>query len=68
MRFFSNAIRHRISAKRSRRLPASETPNRRDYEVEWNFAKCSYFFGKQTKSPHESEKILEKGAEAGKLL
>lgn len=39
----------------------------RNFEVEWKFAKYSYFLGLATKDEKESEKIFEKGRDAGKI-
>ena len=39
----------------------------RNYEVEWKFAKYNYFLGKMTPDEEESEKVLDKGEEAGRI-
>lgn len=39
----------------------------RNFEVEWKFAKYSYLLGIATKDEKESEKLFEKGREAGKI-
>lgn len=39
--------------------------NNRNYEVEWKFAKFSYFLGKALSDEKESAAVLEKGKEAG---
>ncbi|HNQ16388.1 MAG TPA: tetratricopeptide repeat protein [Pyrinomonadaceae bacterium] len=48
-------------------LGAARNPNRRNYEVEWKFAKFSYFLGKQTKDDGESERAFELGKQAGRI-
>ncbi|MDM7923451.1 MAG: tetratricopeptide repeat protein [Pyrinomonadaceae bacterium] len=42
-------------------------PADRNYEVEWKFAKFSYFLGKQTSDESEAQAIFERGKEAGKI-
>ncbi len=39
----------------------------RNYEVEWKFAKCSYFLGKLISDEKESEKNFKDGEAAGKI-
>lgn len=41
--------------------------NNRNYEVEWKFARCSYFLGKLISDEKESEKIFKEGEAAGKI-
>lgn len=48
-------------------LGAARNPNQRNYEVEWKFAKFSYFLGKQTKDESESERAFELGKQAGRI-
>lgn len=40
-------------------------PDRRNYEVEWKFARYNYFLGKQMTDESESEKAFEIGRDAG---
>lgn len=42
-------------------------PGDRNFEVEWRFARFSYFLGKQTPDDNEAAAVLEKGKEAGKI-
>ena len=46
-------------------LAAVRNPDARNYEVEWKFAKYSYFLSKQTKDDKEADKILQNGYAAG---
>lgn len=39
--------------------------DRRNFEVEWKFARNNYFLSKQTDSEEEAEKLLKDGANAG---
>lgn len=48
-------------------LDAVRNPAQRNYEVEWKFAKYSYFLGKGTPDASESERIFERGRDAGKI-
>ncbi len=48
-------------------LAQIRNPDKRNFEVEWKFAKYNYFLGEQIKKDEESEKYLENGAEAGKI-
>lgn len=48
-------------------LERVRNPDKRNFEVEWKFAKYSYFLGKQIKKEEESENVLEDGEEAGKI-
>ncbi len=41
--------------------------DRRNYEVEWKYAKYNYFLGKMTTVEDESAKVLDDGAEAGRI-
>ncbi len=42
-------------------------PDNRNYEVEWKFARYSYFFGKLAGKESESDKAFEEGVQAGKI-
>ena len=48
-------------------LAQIRNPNNRNYEVEWKFARCSYFLGKLINDEKESEKIFKDGETAGKI-
>ena len=48
-------------------LNAVRDPNNRNYQVEWTFAKFSYFLGKYVPNRDEGEEILEAGRDAGKI-
>jgi len=48
-------------------LAAVRNPDRRNYEVEWNFAKYSYFLGKKLTGEKEKDQIFEDGKQAGKI-
>lgn len=48
-------------------LSKLRNPDRRDYEVEWKFAKFNYFLGKQTTNEKESEKAFEIGRDAARI-
>ena len=48
-------------------LSAVRDPNNRNYQVEWTFAKFSYFLGKYTDNEDEGEENLEAGRDAGKV-
>ncbi len=48
-------------------LAAVRSPDQRNFEVEWKFAKYSYFLGKYSDDQKEQEKALENGAQAGKI-
>ena len=48
-------------------LEAARDPDNRNYQVEWNYAKHSFFLGKFSTNDEESEEALEKGRDAGKL-
>ncbi len=48
-------------------LASFRKPDDRNFEIEWKFAKYSYFLGTATKDDKESEKIFEKGRDAGKI-
>lgn len=46
-------------------LAAARTSDQRTFEVEWKFAKYSYFLGKQSTDEKECNAAFEKGKEAG---
>ena len=48
-------------------LAGFRSPDQRNFDVEWKFAKCSYFLGVATKDEKDSEKIFTKGRDAGKI-
>lgn len=48
-------------------LAKLRNPDQRNFDVEWKFAKYSYFLGQQATDQKESEKSFEKGRDAGKL-
>lgn len=48
-------------------LAASRTPEARNFEVEWKFAKYNYFLGKSLNDENESRKAFETGETAGKI-
>jgi tetratricopeptide (TPR) repeat protein len=48
-------------------LDAVRSPGQRSFEVEWKFAKYSYFLGKETADQAESERIFERGRDAGNI-
>ena len=48
-------------------LAAVRDPNNRNYQVEWTFAKYSYFLGKYSPNEDEGEEHLEAGRDAGKI-
>ena len=50
-----------------RELNAVRDPDNRNYQVEWLFAKYSYFLGKYLPNQDEGEDILEAGRDAGKV-
>ena len=50
-----------------RLLAAARNPGNRSYEVEWKFAKYSYFLGRQSDDEEESEKALDEGEHAGRI-
>ncbi len=41
--------------------------NDRNFDVEWQFSKYSYFLGKELKSDDEASAVLEKGRDAGRI-
>jgi tetratricopeptide (TPR) repeat protein len=50
-----------------RELNGVRDPDNRNYQVEWLFAKYSYFLGKYLPNQEEGEAILEAGRDAGKV-
>jgi tetratricopeptide (TPR) repeat protein len=46
---------------------ALRDPQNRNFEIEWNFAKYSYFLSKQLKTESEKEQILARGRDAGRI-
>lgn len=48
-------------------LAAVRNPDGRNYEVEWKFARYSYFLGKLTTDEKESERAFQDGESAGKI-
>ncbi len=48
-------------------LKKLRNPDRRNYEVEWKFAKYNYFLGKQIGVESESEDVFETGRDAGRI-
>ncbi|HEY8562030.1 MAG TPA: tetratricopeptide repeat protein [Pyrinomonadaceae bacterium] len=48
-------------------LAAARNPDARSYEVEWKFAKYSYFLGKRLADEKEKEKAFEDGKAAGRI-
>ncbi len=48
-------------------LNKARDPNERSFEVEWKFAKYSYFLGKRLDKEDEAIKIFESGKSAGQI-
>lgn len=48
-------------------LGATRTPDNRNYEIEWQYARFNYFLGRQTDSEKESDEAFENGVQAGKI-
>lgn len=48
-------------------LGAARDPNLRNYEVEWKFAKYSYFLGKVERVEADAIEVFEKGRDAGRI-
>lgn len=48
-------------------LSQIRSPDNRNYEVEWKFARYNYFFSKLADKESEIDKVLEDGANAGKI-
>jgi tetratricopeptide (TPR) repeat protein len=48
-------------------LAAARTPDNRNYEIEWQYARFNYFLGRQSDSEKESEEALENGVKAAKI-
>ena len=51
----------------SKRLSAVRNPDDRDFEVEWNLAKYSYFLGKAEADQEKASEAFEKGRDAGRV-
>jgi tetratricopeptide (TPR) repeat protein len=50
-----------------KQLAAVRNPDRRNFEVEWKFAKYNFFYGKLLTDEKEKEKAFEDGAQAGRI-
>ena len=48
-------------------LAAARTPDNRNYEIEWQYARFNYFLGRQSESEKEGEQAFENGVQAGKI-
>lgn len=48
-------------------LAKNRTPDKRIYEIEWQFARFSYFLGKQTDNEKEADTAFERGKQAGRI-
>ena len=48
-------------------LASVRDPDNRNYQVEWTFAKYSYFLGKYVENKEESAQVLEAGRDAGMI-
>lgn len=48
-------------------LAAARNPDQRNYEVEWKFAKYSYFLGKAEQTESDAIEAFEKGRDAGRI-
>ena len=48
-------------------LAKMRNPGQRNFEVEWKFAKYSYFLGQRTTDQKESETVFTKGRDAGNI-
>ena len=48
-------------------LARFRNPGDRSFEVEWKFARCSFFLGRQISDNKEAEKIFENGRDAGNI-
>lgn len=48
-------------------LGVARDPNKRNYEVEWKFAKYSYFLGKVEPIEKDAIEVFEKGKDAGRI-
>lgn len=48
-------------------VAAIRDPDHRNFDVEWNFARYSYFLGKAEKDAETAEAIFEKGKDAGNI-
>lgn len=50
-----------------RRLAAARTPDNRNFEIEWQYARFNYFLGRQSDNEKESDEAFENGVQAGKI-
>ena len=48
-------------------IGAVRDPNKRDYEVEWTFARYNYFLGRHTDNETEADKAFTQGKDAAKI-
>ncbi len=48
-------------------LAKNRTPDKRVYEIEWQFARFNYFLGRQTENEKEAAEAFEKGKQAGRI-
>jgi tetratricopeptide (TPR) repeat protein len=48
-------------------LAGLRNPDVRNYEVEWKFAKFSYFLGRQIETENERESVFQEGEKAGRI-
>ena len=48
-------------------LAKLRTSDKRNFDVEWRFARCSYFLGEQSRDKKESEASFTAGRDAGKI-
>jgi tetratricopeptide (TPR) repeat protein len=48
-------------------LGKARNPDKRDYEIEWQFARFNYFLGKQTENEKEAAEAFEKCKQAGRI-
>lgn len=46
-------------------LDLARNPDERNFEVEWKFAKYSYFLGKAEQNPDDADKAFDRGKDAG---
>ncbi len=48
-------------------IGAVRNPDKRDYDVEWTFARYNYFLGRRTENESEAEKAFNSGKDAAKI-
>jgi tetratricopeptide (TPR) repeat protein len=48
-------------------IGAVRDPNKRDYDVEWTYARYNYFLGRHTDNDSEAEKSFTQGKDAAKI-